>query len=82
MIDKFYIDIMEFLISLRKQRHKTQKDIAGFLGVTQQTYNRYETGSSNISLHNFYIVCKMLGVVGVDFTNNQFIIKEVDEKNE
>ena len=35
---------MNKLLELRKKNNETQQDIASFLGVTRQSYNRYECG--------------------------------------
>lgn len=40
---------MTMLKELRKQKGLNQKDVADFLGITQQAYQKYEQGTSEMS---------------------------------
>lgn len=35
---------MQNLINVRKARHKTQKEVADYLGISRQAYSNYEAG--------------------------------------
>lgn len=50
------------LKELRKSKKISQYEIANFLGVTQATYNRYETGKSEPSLE---ILVKLANYFGI-----------------
>ena len=47
---KNYIEIIR---DLREDNDKTQKDIAEYLGTTQQVYSRYEKGENEIYHFDF-----------------------------
>ena len=38
---------------VRKQRGKTQEEVAEFLGMMQSQYARYETGARELPMHHF-----------------------------
>lgn len=50
------------LKDLRKDNGFTQKEIAMYLGTSQQAYSRYEKGIQEIPLHHFIALAKLYGV--------------------
>ena len=50
------------LKDLREDKDLTQKEIAAYLGTTQQVYSRYEKGIQEISLHHFIALAKLYKV--------------------
>ena len=45
---KTYVDIIR---ELREDRDLTQKEVAQYLGTTQQVYSRYENGENELPVH-------------------------------
>ncbi len=56
---KTYIDRIR---ELREDNDKTQRDIAAYLGTTQQVYSRYEKGENEIPVRHIIALCKYYGV--------------------
>ena len=56
---KNYIEIIR---DLREDNDKTQKDVAAYLGVTQQVYSRYEKGINEIPVRHIIALCKYYNV--------------------
>ena len=54
------------LKDLREDKDLTQKEIAAYLGTTQQVYSRYEKGIQEIPLHHF-IALAILYKVSLDY---------------
>ena len=52
---KTYVEIM---IELREDHDKSQKEIAEYLGTTQQVYSRYENGNNEIPIRHIIALCK------------------------
>lgn len=50
------------LKDLREDKDLTQKEIAAYLGTTQQVYSRYEKGIQEIPLHHFIALAKLYKV--------------------
>ncbi|MBQ1243463.1 MAG: helix-turn-helix transcriptional regulator [Clostridia bacterium] len=50
------------LKALREDRDLSQKEIAEYLGTTQQVYSRYETGINEIPVRQIIKLCKLYGV--------------------
>ena len=50
------------LKDLRDDKDLTQKEIAAYLGTTQQVYSRYEKGIQEIPLHHFIALAKLYKV--------------------
>ena len=50
------------LRDMREDADKTQTDIANVLGIKQQQYARYESGTNEIPLHYFIILARYYGV--------------------
>ena len=50
------------LTTLRKNLGKSQKDIAQYLGITQQAYGLYETGKSEPNATSLVKLCKLYNV--------------------
>ena len=47
---------------LRKDKDLTQKEVAAYLGTTQQVYSKYEKGLQEIPLHHFVALSELYGV--------------------
>lgn len=56
---KTYIEIIK---ELREDNDKTQKEIAEYLGTTQQVYSRYEKGENEIPVMPGLALCKYYNV--------------------
>lgn len=54
------------LLNLREEKGKTQQEIAGFLGVTQQAYSRYERGTCELGYEALIKLAKYFDV-SVDY---------------
>lgn len=52
---KTYIEIIK---DLREDHDLTQKQIADYLGTTQQVYSRYEKGENEIPVRHIIALCK------------------------
>ncbi|GFI71127.1 hypothetical protein IMSAG250_00316 [Clostridiales bacterium] len=52
---KTYIEIIK---DLREDNDLTQKQIADYLGTTQQVYSRYEKGENEIPVRHIIALCK------------------------
>ncbi|MBR3188941.1 MAG: helix-turn-helix transcriptional regulator [Lachnospiraceae bacterium] len=50
----------------RKNNHLTQKEVAAYMGITQQTYSEYERGKSVMHIEEFLCLARLLNV-SVDF---------------
>lgn len=57
----FDMDLQRF-IDVREDFNLTQKDIANFLGVTQQDYSLWERGNKIIPLRHLYNLCNYYNV--------------------
>ena len=56
---KNYIEIRK---DLREDHDKTQREIAEYLGTTQQVYSRYEKGENEIPVRHIISLCKYYNV--------------------
>lgn len=52
---KTYVEIIK---DLREDHDLTQKQIADYLGTTQQVYSRYEKGENEIPVRHIIALCK------------------------
>jgi len=50
------------LKALREDRDLSQKEVALYLGTTQQVYSRYETGVNEIPVRQLIKLCKLYNV--------------------
>lgn len=48
----------ERIRELREDHDKTQKEIAAYLGTTQQVYSRYESGINEIPVRHIISLCR------------------------
>lgn len=48
----------EIIRELREDNDKTQKEIADYLGTTQQVYSRYEKGENEMPIRHIISLCK------------------------
>ncbi len=55
-------DYIEIIKDLREDNDKTQKEIAEYLGTTQQVYSRYEKGLNEIPVRHIFALCKFYNV--------------------
>ena len=53
---------MKKLIMLRKQRKLTQQEMAQYLGITRQAYQRYENGSREPDIATLYKIADFFAV--------------------
>ncbi len=56
---KSYTQIIK---DLREDHDKTQKDIAKYLGTTQQVYSRYEKGENEMPIRHIIALCRFYNV--------------------
>lgn len=56
---KHYLQIIR---DLREDNDKTQREIAEYLGTTQQVYSRYEKGTNEIPIRHIIALCKYYNV--------------------
>ena len=56
---KSYVEIVR---DLREDSDKTQKEVADYLGTTQQVYSRYEKGENEIPVRHIISLCKYYNV--------------------
>lgn len=52
----------EIIRDLREDHDKTQKEVAEYLGTTQQVYSRYEKGENEIPVRHIIALCKLYNV--------------------
>ncbi len=52
----------EIIRELREDNDKTQKEIADYLGTTQQVYSRYEKGENEMPIRHIISLCKYYNV--------------------
>lgn len=52
---KTYVEIIK---DLREDHDLTQKQVADYLGTTQQVYSRYEKGENEIPVRHIIALCK------------------------
>ena len=50
------------LKALREERYLSQKEVANYLGTTQQVYSRYETGVNEIPVRQLIKLCELYNV--------------------
>ena len=50
------------LIELRKERHFSQREMAGFLNISQPSYIRYENGKAEPTLENLAKIAHIFDV--------------------
>ena len=56
---KSYVEIIR---DLREDSDKTQKEVADYLGTTQQVCSRYEKGENEIPVRHIISLCKYYNV--------------------
>ena len=57
-----YDAILTKIIQVRKKHHKTQQDLADHLGITKQSYYRYESGLRKMSLDRIAQIANFFGL--------------------
>ena len=70
------MNVAKRLKELRLERNKTQKEVAKFLGITRQAYNRYEMGQREPSLENLEHLAAYYKV-----SPQVFFLSEIEAKN-
>ncbi len=68
--------LQEKLKSLRKERNKSQKQVADYLNIAQTTYSSYEVGTTEPNLEMLKKIANLFNV------KIEYLIDEVNEKNE
>lgn len=53
---------LEIIRDLREDNDKTQKEVAEYLGTTQQVYSRYEKGENEIPVRHIIALCRFYNV--------------------
>lgn len=53
---------IEIIRDLREDNDKSQREIAAYLGTTQQVYSRYELGENEIPVRHIIALCKYYNV--------------------
>ncbi len=56
------VEIGERIKEIRKEKNKSQEQIAKQLKTTQEQYSRYETGKRKLNVEQLYIICKYLNI--------------------
>lgn len=56
------VEMGERIKEIRKEKNKSQEQIAKQLGIKQQQYSRYETGKRKLNAEQLYIICKYLNI--------------------
>ena len=56
---KTYLDRIR---ELREDNDKTQREVARYLGTTQQVYSRYENGENEIPVRHIISLCRLYKV--------------------
>lgn len=56
------IKLAERMQELRKEKEKTQKDMAEFLGITLRAYQNYEGGGRRPNLESLEVLADFFGV--------------------
>ena len=51
---------------LREDHDRTQREVAAYLGTTQQVYSRYESGENEMPIRHLVSLCKYYNV-GADY---------------
>ena len=52
----------QIIRELREDHDKTQKEIADYLGTTQQVYSLYEKGENEMPIRHIIYLCKYYNV--------------------
>jgi transcriptional regulator with XRE-family HTH domain len=58
----FFVELGARIAELRKAQNITQIQLAGWLGISQQTVNAYETGNRRVPVSALPTLAKHLGV--------------------
>ena len=58
--------VLARIVRFRKKNHLTQKEVAAYMGVRQQTYSEYERGKSVMHIEEFLCLARLYNV-SVDF---------------
>ena len=53
---------LEIIRDLREDNDKTQKEVAEYLGTTQQVYSRYEKGENERPVRHIIALCRFYNV--------------------
>ena len=54
------------IVRCRKKNHLTQKEVAAYLGIKQQTYSEYERGKTAMHIEDFLALARLFNV-SMDF---------------
>ncbi len=56
--NKSYVGIIR---EFRLDNDKSQREVAEYLGTTQQVYSRYERGANELPIHHLIALCNYYG---------------------
>lgn len=56
------VEMGERIKEIRKEKNKSQEQIAKQLGIKQQQYSRYETGKRKLNAEQLITICKYLNI--------------------
>jgi len=71
-IDDVLKKTVKLIFDLRIARKCSQEDIAGELGINQNTYSKWETGQTELTLRKLMLLCKFHQVEPAVFFGNVF----------
>lgn len=67
------MSLSDQIVSLRKQRNLSQRDIAQALGITDQTVSNWEQGRSEprLTIRQVILLCRILNCSLTDLDNRE-----------
>ncbi len=71
-IDDVLKKTVKLIFDLRIARKCSQEDIAGELGINQNTYSKWENGQTELTLRKLMLLCKFHQVEPAVFFGNVF----------
>ena len=62
MIDSSVLSYVKRIRDLRQDHDYTQKYVAGYLGISQTMYARYERAANELPIRHLIMLCRLYGV--------------------
>lgn len=62
----------QLLSNLRRAKRYTQNDVAQSLRITQSTFAKIETGSTQLDINRYFHICEILNINPVNTLNKVF----------